>query len=216
MSDACRGDDNCIEDCLIGQALDGLMVGLVLTGKGGKVIWLNRVAEIVLGTKKREARGRPLNKVLRDPRLASFWVDAARRYETVMGEISVQWPQKYELKVNLTCCMSQAGGMIGRAMMFCDLTKERAVQVQLSQAVASRLLDLAGTPPESEGPIEGLTVQETRVLRLVGQGTGNLEIAEKLHVSASTVRSHLKNAYRKLGLSSRAEAVSYALKHLAP
>jgi DNA-binding CsgD family transcriptional regulator len=58
-----------------------------------------------------------------------------------------------------------------------------------------------------------LTHQEVRILRLVGQGLRNDEIAEQAHISASTVRSHLKSVYRKLKLGSRAEAVSYAIRN---
>ena len=41
----------------------------------------------------------------------------------------------------------------------------------------------------------------------------NDDIAEKVHVAPSTVRSHLKSLYRKLGLNSRTEAVSYAVRN---
>jgi DNA-binding CsgD family transcriptional regulator len=51
------------------------------------------------------------------------------------------------------------------------------------------------------------------ILRLVGRGIGNAEIAEKAHLSPFTVRSHLKSLYRKLKLASRPEAVAYAIRH---
>jgi LuxR family transcriptional regulator, maltose regulon positive regulatory protein len=47
----------------------------------------------------------------------------------------------------------------------------------------------------------------------VGQGLGNDDIARNAHISPSTVRSHLKNLYRKLNLGSRAEAVRFAVLH---
>lgn len=53
-----------------------------------------------------------------------------------------------------------------------------------------------------------LTVQELRVLSHVAAGRSNQEIAERLFVSPSTVRKHLENAYRKLGVTGRVAAVA--------
>ncbi len=59
-----------------------------------------------------------------------------------------------------------------------------------------------------------LTQRELEVLRLVGAGLGNKEIASRLGLSMSTVRTHLNNAYEKLGLESRVELALYA-SHLS-
>lgn len=53
-----------------------------------------------------------------------------------------------------------------------------------------------------------LTTQERRVLSHVAAGRSNGEIAEALFVAPSTVRKHLENAYRKLGVTSRVAAVA--------
>ena len=53
-----------------------------------------------------------------------------------------------------------------------------------------------------------LTVQERRVLRHVAEGLSNAEIAHRLFVAPSTVRKHLENAYRKLGVTNRLAAVN--------
>jgi DNA-binding CsgD family transcriptional regulator len=53
-----------------------------------------------------------------------------------------------------------------------------------------------------------LTVQERRVLMRVAAGHSNAHIAESLAVTPSTVRKHLENAYRKLGVTSRMAAVA--------
>jgi ATP/maltotriose-dependent transcriptional regulator MalT len=52
-----------------------------------------------------------------------------------------------------------------------------------------------------------LTVQERRVLRLLATGLSNAEIADRLVVAPCTVRKHLENAYRKLGVTNRLAAV---------
>jgi DNA-binding CsgD family transcriptional regulator len=53
-----------------------------------------------------------------------------------------------------------------------------------------------------------LTIQERRVLRHVAEGLSNAAIAERLFVAPSTVRKHLENAYRKLGVTNRLAAVN--------
>ena len=53
-----------------------------------------------------------------------------------------------------------------------------------------------------------LTVQERRVLSHVAAGRSNAEIARDLFVAESTVRKHLENAYRKLGVTGRVAAVA--------
>ena len=62
-------------------------------------------------------------------------------------------------------------------------------------------------------PHADLTAQELRVLQLVGADRSNREIAEELGVAPSTVRTHLKHLYAKLGLATRPEAVRYANEH---
>jgi DNA-binding NarL/FixJ family response regulator len=55
--------------------------------------------------------------------------------------------------------------------------------------------------------LDSLTNRETEVLRLVGTGLTNAEIAERLVLSEATVKTHIKRLMGKLGLSSRAQAV---------
>lgn len=58
---------------------------------------------------------------------------------------------------------------------------------------------------------ERLTSREVEVLRLIALGHTSVEIARRLHLSPRTVETHRARIHRKLGLSSRAELVRYAL-----
>jgi DNA-binding NarL/FixJ family response regulator len=64
-----------------------------------------------------------------------------------------------------------------------------------------------------EIPSEPLTAREIEVLRLIAQGHTNRQVADVLHISVRTVESHRANLMSKLGLSSRAELVRYAMEH---
>ena len=67
--------------------------------------------------------------------------------------------------------------------------------------------------PEIPSRPSGLTERELDVLRLVAQGRTNREIADALFLSEHTVRRHLQNVFGRLGVSSRAAAVAFAVQH---
>src|SRR5262249_12028241 len=60
---------------------------------------------------------------------------------------------------------------------------------------------------------EGLTRCELDVLRLLAQGLRSAQIAEQLVISITTVNSHLRSIYGKLGVKCRAAATRYAIEH---
>jgi two-component system response regulator NreC len=67
--------------------------------------------------------------------------------------------------------------------------------------------------PDASGPSSELSEREIEVLRLISLGHTNSEIAEQLFLSVRTVESHRAHIQQKLGLSTRAELVKYALEH---
>ena len=85
----------------------------------------------------------------------------------------------------------------------------------LSPAVARQVVERAvgdvSTAPESS--FMPLTPRELEVLRLLAQGLDNAAIARALVVTKRTVQNHVSNIYGKLNLTSRTEAVLYAIRH---
>ncbi len=207
-----RGPEDCAAHCFVLEAVAGLDVGLILLDVRGSVLWLNRTAEGLLGVTAAQCVRHSLSAALRDPHLAAFWQDCGAGGRAVVGEVSVRHQRPIELKLHLMDCHGPDGSLRGRALLVCDITQERKAQVELSRAVADRLLALTSghMPPE---PVAQLTSQELRVLRLLGRGLSNEQIAQQTSISTSTVRSHLKRLYRKLHLRSRAEAVSFAARN---
>ena len=59
-------------------------------------------------------------------------------------------------------------------------------------------------------PGQELSDQELKLLRLLARDLHRHEIADSLHLSVNTVKSHLRSIYRKLGATSREEAVQRA------
>jgi len=80
----------------------------------------------------------------------------------------------------------------------------------LSPDAAQALVQEANQPPT---PGSDLTEREREVLALMVEGLNNTQIAGKLSVSPSTVKSHVSNILSKLGVSSRTEAVTLAFRH---
>lgn len=68
--------------------------------------------------------------------------------------------------------------------------------------------ELASTSGATSGPNTALTTREREILRLVGQGRTNAQIAAELWITPATVKKHLENVYLKLGVGNRAAAAS--------
>lgn len=75
---------------------------------------------------------------------------------------------------------------------------------------AERRLRAPGDP----AGIPLLTDRERQTLFLVGTGVGNRLIARRLGISERTVRAHLSNAVRKIGVRTRSEAAVFAFAYL--
>ena len=61
--------------------------------------------------------------------------------------------------------------------------------------------------------LEALTKREAEILRLVSEGLTNAELARTLSLSGQTVKFHLSNLYRKIGVANRTEASRWAQRH---
>ena len=85
-----------------------------------------------------------------------------------------------------------------------------AGRVTLSPEAAQSLVETTNLPP---APGLDLTEREREVLVLMIEGLNNIQIAGRLNVSSSTIKSHVSNILSKLGVASRTEAVTLALRN---
>jgi len=85
----------------------------------------------------------------------------------------------------------------------------------LDPSVTARVLAGYRSPVPSAPPpsLAELTPRETEVLRLMGRGLNNGEIAEELFISEVTVKTHVGNIFMKLGVRDRAAAIVFAFDH---
>ena len=88
-----------------------------------------------------------------------------------------------------------------------------AGEVHLDPAVTRLLARRMREKKAAPEPVEPLTERERDVLRLLGQGMSNKEIAATLFISEGTARTYVSNILGKLGLASRTQAALYAVEH---
>ncbi len=92
----------------------------------------------------------------------------------------------------------------GGAVLPQDITAQIVKELKKTKSVIER------TPPEQ---LEQLTEREVEVLREVGFGLNNKEIAKKLFITEGTVKNHVSNLISKLELRDRTQAAIYAVRY---
>ena len=135
-------------------------------------------------------------------------LDAARR--AVAGWRALDAPYEHartRVLVGLAC---RALGDQETAELELTAARDALEELGARPDVARVAAHLGRAAPAPRG---GPTARELEVLALVAKGRTNREIAVELNISEHTVRRHLQNLFRKVGVSSRAAATAYALEH---
>jgi two-component system, NarL family, response regulator DegU len=85
---------------------------------------------------------------------------------------------------------------------------------QLDDALTRRVIQRLGVALRKprRSPAEALTEREAEIMRMVVEGKGNKTIANRRSLSEGTIKSHLRNIYRKLRVQTRAEAAAHAVQ----
>jgi DNA-binding NarL/FixJ family response regulator len=101
----------------------------------------------------------------------------------------------------------------GRVEIASALRSVVAGQSTFDASVSRRLVAALGAePPRRRGNPDGLTAREAEVIGLIAEGLSNGEIAAELFIGEATVKTHINNAFAKIGVRNRAEAVRYAYR----
>lgn len=86
-------------------------------------------------------------------------------------------------------------------------------EAELDPGVQKRLLEMIPPASGRTEALSALTEREREVLRLIGDGLSNAEIAARLYVGESTVKTHINNLFTKIGVRDRAQAVTFAFRN---
>ncbi len=108
-----------------------------------------------------------------------------------------------------TVCAHGASGVILKSIDALDLC------AAIRQILEGAIFSPVGSSASADHPADaaGLTRREREVLVAVGMGLSNKEISRKSWVTEQTVKFHLTNVYRKLGLTNRTAAARWAHQH---
>lgn len=138
-------------------------------------------------------------------------VEAIRRIRQVDRNLPVLVFTTYDTDADVVRAID--AGAIGYLLkdstpqeIFAAVRGAAAGQSVLSPPVASRLLQ------QMQRPEEALTPREAELLTLLAKGMTNKELGKALFISEATVKTHLAHIYSKLGVDTRAAAVSVALR----
>ena len=63
------------------------------------------------------------------------------------------------------------------------------------------------------GQAHGLSARESEILALIAQGLTNDEMTKQVYLTINTIKSYIRTAYRKIGVTRRAQAVAWAIEH---
>jgi DNA-binding NarL/FixJ family response regulator len=139
-------------------------------------------------------------------------VEAISRIKAAQPEIHILVLTTYDTDADIVRAV-EAGATgyllkdVPREELFRAVRATARGEAVLASAVAARLMGKVRTGGEP-----ALTAREIDVLLLVARGASNQEVAETLHISKATVKSHLIQICNKLGVSDRTAAVTTALE----
>ena len=91
----------------------------------------------------------------------------------------------------------------------CVYNGERFIQPELTPALNSKLI----SRNTDQALIDELTKREVQVLKLLAEGLFNKEIADMLAISERTVKNHISNIFKKIGVADRTQAAVFAIRN---
>jgi non-specific serine/threonine protein kinase len=134
---------------------------------------------------------------------------------TALAE-TVGYPLKLTQQARFQDATAAARTALGDAGFEAAWAAGQTLTAEQAGAEAAEMLAAMGaqtTPRSLSGGPFGLTPRESEILTLLTEGRSNQAIADTLFISPRTAKNHVAHILAKLGVSSRAAAVAYALRH---
>jgi DNA-binding CsgD family transcriptional regulator len=202
------------------QVADALVRALPVDVAALRLLDADRKLHLVAATGLRPAEVRRLTLEPLDERRMEAMIEGSRH--PLVGSLGLRWVEiRWVRDRDERIGTVTVGARSDRRLSDDDLALLDAAAAQLSEGLAtmersprflrSRSLEMARASAEEDEadpiPVEGLRPRELAILRLYGEGLRTDQIAELLVLSEHTVRTHVRNALRRLGLRSRNEAL---------
>lgn len=179
---------------IVGRQADLIIVGEAATGKEAVDLWRSTKPDVTLLD-------------LRMPEMDGIGALLAIRAIDPSAHVIVFTTFNTDQDISLAISAGAKGYLLKDApreeMLDC-IRRVHAGETIIPPALVAKLATSISNTP--------LTARELEVLRLLAQGSPNKEIAAKLFVSETTVKSHLRNLFSKLHVINRAEAIAVAAK----
>ena len=173
-------------------ALENVSVPSYVIDKTGVIRWVNPAAVELVG----DVRGRQFTSV-------------------VSPEETRRARELFTRKIVGTVSATETVGVLLKADGTRVALEICAVPLMNGDRIVGVFGQLVSGPEEPPAPPHpDLTPRQVEVLGLLEHGHSTRQIADELHLTIETVRNHVKNILRKLGVHSRLEAVAAARRHL--
>ncbi|CAE6947982.1 hypothetical protein FE254_20600 [Ectopseudomonas guguanensis] len=131
-------------------------------------------------------------------------------------KIFLEAAQDYGLTSGLVCSAARSGEEDERSSICSMAIKDDGKETQLSQFVLENIVPAlqvaAGEIFDEPAEDCPLSLREVEVLRWVAAGKTSWEAGAVLNISEATIKFHLSNVYRKLNITTRAQAISHAIQ----
>jgi two-component system nitrate/nitrite response regulator NarL len=201
-------------------------------GRAGITVLLQRLpASVLVGEADSVDAARTALAALGEPELVILGLDHAgetaiealdalraghpeRRVALLVPAVSTRWLRQALAHGALAYLSKQCALEALQAKLALALAGQRtACDPHRLPAPMPRARISAGATPATLRDLEALTLREREVLELIGQGCPNQDIATQLGLATGTVKVHVKNIFRKLGLRSRVDAALWTVGH---
>jgi PAS domain S-box-containing protein len=215
------------------QALGDTTDGVFVVDSRQRIILWNKGAEKLLGYAEPEVLNQYCYRVIAGRRCDKAWCHANCQIQrqVLRGvlphdyDLLTRTKQGKDIWVNVSIVAARRKTRRLTAHLLRDVTQRKRKEQEVEHILDSfgRAASAKGKERKGQGTVQSagrygellstLTRREIEILSLLAQGCSSNSIAKRLGVSRYTVRCHIQNALRKLGLHSRAEAVSFAYRN---
>jgi len=136
--------------------------------------------------------------------------------ETSVAILSMHANEQYvkrALQAGASAYLLKKSAVSELALAFSAILRgERYLSPPVADLLVNKLLNPSAEDDTATMGIENLTTREREIMQLIAEGYTNSEIAEQLHLSVHTVRTHRGNLMQKLNLHSQGDVLRYAIQ----